>query len=107
MRSTVNDASQSDAAGADTRGQAILYPILLPRRRHCGRIPQSLRWRVLDPRGYVVGCTGRETDRAQPAKATGPSDSIRAPLTRPSYEQKAPHLRAIRVSSVVLAEMSQ
>jgi hypothetical protein len=39
------------------------------RDRHCGCIPQSLRWRVLDPRtgesqaadlGYVVGCTGRE-----------------------------------------------
>jgi hypothetical protein len=28
----------------------VLYPILLPRRRHCGCIPQSLRWRVLDPR---------------------------------------------------------
>jgi hypothetical protein len=40
------------------------------------------RWRVLDPRGYVVGCTGRETDRPQSAKATGPSHSIRAALTR-------------------------
>jgi hypothetical protein len=40
-------------------GQASLYSILLPRQRHCGCIPQSLRWRVLDPRGYVVGCTGR------------------------------------------------
>ena len=37
------------------------------RDRHCGCIPQSLRWRVLDPRtgqaqaadlGYVVGCWG-------------------------------------------------
>src|SRR5262249_35409013 len=54
------------------RGQAILYSILLPRRRHCGCIPQSLRWRVLDPRtgeiqaadlGYVVGCTSGDTGR--------------------------------------------
>ena len=36
---------------------------------------------ALDPRGYFVGCTGRETDRAQPAEATDLSDSIRAPLT--------------------------
>src|SRR5262249_1139917 len=53
------------------------------RHRHSGCIPQSLRWRVLDPRtgepqaadpGYVVG--------GEPApKATGPSDAIRAPLT--------------------------
>src|SRR6516225_6304025 len=51
------------------RGQTILYSILLPRCRHCGCIPQSLRWRVLDPRtgeaqaadlGYVVGCTSHE-----------------------------------------------
>src|SRR5262249_24892440 len=43
--------------------------ILFPRHRHCGCIPQSLRWRVFNPRtveaqaadlGYVVGCTGRE-----------------------------------------------
>jgi hypothetical protein len=33
-----------------TRGQTIFYSILLPRRRHCGCFPQSLRWRVLDPR---------------------------------------------------------
>src|SRR6266567_2869068 len=62
---------------------AILYSILLPRRRHCRCIPHSLRWRVLDPRtgepqaadpGYVVG--------GEPApKATGASDAIRAPLT--------------------------
>ena len=60
------------------RRQAILYSILLPRRRHCGCIPQSLRWRVLDPRtgqaqaaylGYVVGVRpglpvqGRKTPR--------------------------------------------
>src|ERR1700746_2265034 len=32
------------------RGQASLYSILLPRHRHCGCIPQSLRGRVLDPR---------------------------------------------------------
>src|SRR5262249_32006074 len=53
-----------------TRGQASLYSILLPRHRHCGCIPQSLRWRVLDPRtgeaqaadlGYVVGCTSSDT----------------------------------------------
>jgi hypothetical protein len=53
-----------------TRGQTILYSILFPRHRHCGCIPQSLRWRVLDPRtgeaqaadlGYVVGCTGHDT----------------------------------------------
>ena len=46
------------------RGRAILYSILLPRHRHCGRIPQSLRGRVLDlctgqaqaaDLGYVVG----------------------------------------------------
>jgi hypothetical protein len=55
---------------------------LFLRYRHCGCIPQSLRWRVLDPRGYVVGCTGRETDRRQSAKATGPSHSIRAAMTR-------------------------
>src|SRR5262249_31697491 len=51
------------------RGQTILYSILLPRCRHCGCIPQSFRWRVLDPRtgeaqaadlGYVVACTSRE-----------------------------------------------
>jgi hypothetical protein len=56
-----------------TRGQASLYSILLPRDRYGGCIPQSLRWRVLDPHtgqaqaadlGYVVGCTGltREED---------------------------------------------
>jgi hypothetical protein len=28
--------------------ERILYSILLPRRRHCGCISQSLRWRVLD-----------------------------------------------------------
>src|SRR5262250_1140518 len=53
-----------------TRGQASLYSILLPRRCHCGRIPQALWWRVLNPRtgeaqaadlGYGVACTGRET----------------------------------------------
>src|SRR5262249_52033438 len=32
------------------RGQASLYSILLPRRRHCGGVPQSLWGRVLDPR---------------------------------------------------------
>jgi hypothetical protein len=36
---------------------------------------------ALDPRGYFVGWTGRETDLAQPVKATDPSNSIRAPLT--------------------------
>jgi hypothetical protein len=45
----------------------VYIRILLPRPRHCGCIPQSLRWRVLDPHtgqaqaadlGYVVGCTG-------------------------------------------------
>src|SRR5215467_9738550 len=65
MRFTVNDASQSAAAEVDTN-QAGLYSILLPRHCHCGCIPQSLRWRVLDLRtgeaqaadlGYVVGCT--------------------------------------------------
>jgi hypothetical protein len=47
------------------RGRNRHDSILLPRRRHCGRIPQSIRWRVLDLRtgeaqaadlGYVVGC---------------------------------------------------
>src|SRR5215471_21011808 len=61
MRSTVADASQY--AAESTRGRAILYSILLPRHRHCGCIPQPLRWRMLDPRtgeaqavdlGYVV-----------------------------------------------------
>jgi hypothetical protein len=33
-----------------TRSRAILYSILLSRRCHCGCIPQSLWWRVLDPR---------------------------------------------------------
>jgi hypothetical protein len=28
----------------------VYIRFLLPRDRHCGRIPQSLRWRVLDPR---------------------------------------------------------
>ena len=55
-----------------TRGQASLYSILLPRDRHGGCIPQSLRWRVLDPHigeaqgadlGYVVGCTSSDTGR--------------------------------------------
>jgi len=68
MRFTVNDASQSVAAGIDTRSSKS-NSILLPRHRHCGCIPQSLRWRVLDPRtgeaqaadlGYVVGHAGRE-----------------------------------------------
>ena len=49
VRSTVNDASQSAAAEVDT-SQAGLYSILLPRHCHCGCIPQSLRWRVPDPR---------------------------------------------------------
>src|SRR6516165_7304182 len=65
MRSTVAD-HPSTPRPESTRGQASLYSILLPRHRHCGCIPQSLRWRVLDPRtgeaqaadlGYVVGCT--------------------------------------------------
>src|ERR1700747_2180724 len=49
MRFTVNDASQSAAARIDTRSSKFLYSILLPRHRHCSCIPQSLRWRVLDP----------------------------------------------------------
>src|SRR5215831_7574481 len=66
MHFTVSDASRPES----TRGQASLYSILLPRHRHCGCIPQSLRWRVLDPRtgeaqaadlGYVVGCTSSDT----------------------------------------------
>src|SRR5262249_60666578 len=65
MPFSVNDASQSAAAEVDT-SHAGLYSILLPRPCHCGCIPQSLRWRVLDLRtgeaqaadlGYVVGCT--------------------------------------------------
>jgi hypothetical protein len=67
--------------------------ILFPRHRHCGCIPQSLRWRALDPRGYIVTCTGRETDRAQPAKATGPSGSIRASLTVGLFVPDARRLR--------------
>jgi len=35
-----------------TRGRAIPYSILLPRHRHCGCFPQSLRWRVLDARTH-------------------------------------------------------
>jgi hypothetical protein len=35
-----------------TRGRAIQYSILLPRHRHCGCIPQSLRWRMLDPQAW-------------------------------------------------------
>src|SRR5262249_54810034 len=68
------------------RGRAILYSILLSRRRHCGRIPQSLRWRVLDPRtgdqaadlSYVVGCAGRGAgspgglDKAAPDRSVAP-----------------------------------
>jgi hypothetical protein len=34
----------------------IRYSILLPRRRHCGGVPQSLRWRVLDPHAAAVKC---------------------------------------------------
>jgi hypothetical protein len=47
------------------RSRTIPYSILFPRRRHCGCIPQSLRWRALDPRGYVVGCAGREARRGR------------------------------------------
>ena len=63
-------ALPSPARPESARGQAILYSILLPRRRHCGCIPQSLRWRALDPRtgeaqaadlGYVAGCTSSDT----------------------------------------------
>jgi hypothetical protein len=67
------DAFHSPPRPESTRGQASLYSILLPRDRYGGCIPQSLRWRVLDPHtgqaqaadlGYVVGCTGltREED---------------------------------------------
>src|SRR6516162_5887285 len=63
------------------RGRTILYSILLPRCRHCGCIPQSLRWR--DPR------TGEAQPRTQATsseenrrpKRRGPSGAIRAPLT--------------------------
>ena len=34
-----------------TRGRAFLSSILLPRHRHSGCIPQSLRWRMLDLSG--------------------------------------------------------
>jgi hypothetical protein len=35
-----------------------LYSILLLRHRHCGCIPQSLRWRVLDPRTQGIPSCG-------------------------------------------------
>ncbi len=47
---------------AEPRGRATLYSILLPRDCHCGCIPQSLRWRVLDLSG-IVGCTRRSSAR--------------------------------------------
>jgi hypothetical protein len=44
MRSTVNNASQSAAAGIDTRSSNSIFDSVSPRHRHCGCIPRSLRW---------------------------------------------------------------
>src|SRR5262249_27206846 len=76
-----------------TRGRAILYSILLPGHRHCGRIPRSFRWRVLDPRTGQAQATGLKTrtgERAgvSPAGAAAWRDSeqlrISAILLAPS-----------------------
>ena len=55
--------------------EALLYSILLPRRRHDGCFPQSLRWRVLNTR------LGRSPSRA-------PRLSLDAPAVKRKAEER-------------------
>src|SRR5262245_3517514 len=69
-----------------TRGRAILYSILLPRHLHCGCIPRSLRWRVLDPRTREAQAASLKTRTVERAGVS------------PGWRGRPPRFRTIQAS---------
>jgi bifunctional non-homologous end joining protein LigD len=68
----------------------LLYSILLPRQRHCGCIPQSLRWRMLVPRSGEAQAADRVSAPTRHWARDGPG-LVRILHHRPTYELSCTH----------------